>query len=626
MRVCALSLLFAVAVTACDDDNKVSDKPDLSTIDNEGMDMAGADLSVNGNDDMSMADLAVPVVGIAGVRAAAAKNLSKNTPDGGTLTMSIPVKDVYVTYIRPEVAGENDDPPGFFVQAVQTGPAVFVRINPADLTPSPLVGDLVQFTATGAILDSGSVANVTYLTDWSVESSGTALTSLVQDLSSATDLVTKIGNYESELATITGVLSGSFSGSGNAYVAAFLTTAGLPGPTGQSKLRVPSTLRDALDITNGCQVSVGPTPVWRFGTSAEVSGWVDGDIAVSSCPAPQVVSAIATDATHVVLTFDRFPKPASLLADGSQFTFDNGLTADVGGAILSAPGQVTINTSAQASGTAYTVTVAASLTDTRGTAIDAAHNSAAFAGFTQPAKLIINEYNYNITVGSTPTGNWDLVELKAVQGGSIAGFKLYEDFTTSGRTLLTTLPNNLILADGDFVLVHIGVLTPSPSPVPIVNEFNIGNAVSGKDNQQSQCVNTTCAPHAWDLAATTNSQLPASRRLISIVGGDGVVQDAVAFSVGSGTPPAIAGTELQAAIDGNFWTTPCVSPAPTVVSCASATGTALGTLVDTSAYVAKGATAPASTSTGASVQRKSAVQPSGQNDWQTKAETWGAEN
>jgi len=609
MRIHKLGVLLILAA-ACGDNN-TTNHPDLSMPLGDDLSVAAADLSAadfSVNHDMVVVN---PPSQIETVRQAA--KASGSNPDGGVLSMSLAVDDVFVTYLRPEVTGEVDDPPGFFVQVDPTGPGLFVRITPSTLTPAPQVGDQVRFVVTSAGTNSGGVPQATAITTWSVVSSGHSLTAITQNLSTAADLVSQLDSYDSELSTVSGTLSGAFANAGAGYTQASLVTAGIP--TGKfPKLRVPVTLRDALDLTNGCVVTAGPTPMWKFTTTGEVSAWVAGDVNITSCPAPQVLSAIAPDTTHVVLTFDRIIKPASLLANGSQFTFNGGLTVDnTSGtaATLTAPTKVTVVTSAQTSATAYVVTVAASLTDTRNTGVDAAHNTATFSGFTGPAKLIINELNANISNGL------DLVELKVVSGGSVAGFKLYQDFTVAKRVALTDLPSNLVVATGEFIVVHLNVPAVQPT-MPIITEFNVGNVSA---TPKLDCTSPSCFA-AWDVAATTSNSLAMTRRLISIVGADNVVQDAVAYSKQTGGANG-NGVEIQAAIDASLWVGPCGLATP--VSCGD------GTMVSAAPFdsIAYNVATPL-LGTGiadSSAQRKNATQPSSAaTDWQTKASTWGADN
>ena len=54
--------------------------------------------------------------------------------DGGVI--DLPLADVIVTYLRPTTIGT--DVAGFFVQEHMAGPAIFVGIDPATLSPAPV--------------------------------------------------------------------------------------------------------------------------------------------------------------------------------------------------------------------------------------------------------------------------------------------------------------------------------------------------------------------------------------------------------------------------------------------------------------------------------------------------------
>jgi hypothetical protein len=81
--------------------------------------------------------------------------------------------------------------------------------------------------------------------------------------------------------------------------------------------------------------------------------------------------------TTVDVRFDRLIEPGSVAANGSQFTVA-GLT--VSGATVSQKA-VTLTTTTQTPGLSYTVTVAGTVSDTYGTALNPAANTATFTGF-----------------------------------------------------------------------------------------------------------------------------------------------------------------------------------------------------------------------------------------------------
>jgi endonuclease G len=114
----------------------------------------------------------------------------------------------------------------------------------------------------------------------------------------------------------------------------------------------------------------------RFNQLAQLGVFASSDVTLRGCPAPAVLGATATSATSLVLTFSRHILAASIAADGSQFTFDHGLTAS---AATVSGRTVTLTTSAQDSATAYTLAIGSTVTDLQGTAI--ASGTAAFPGF-----------------------------------------------------------------------------------------------------------------------------------------------------------------------------------------------------------------------------------------------------
>src|SRR5262249_4453003 len=158
-----------------------------------------------------------------------------------------------------------------------------------------------------------------------------------------------LDTYEGTLIKLTGTVNADFSSAGAQHVAAVAATTGLPSEN-KLKLRLPTALRDGLDAVKTCGFTIDRVPLWRNNAQREPSAWRKADITLTGCPAPQVVKAVPTSATTVLVTFDRNIKPSSLDASGAQFTFDNGLgasAATVSGRV------VTVTTSAQAAGTSY---------------------------------------------------------------------------------------------------------------------------------------------------------------------------------------------------------------------------------------------------------------------------------
>lgn len=296
------------------------------------------------------------------------------TSDGTGYTL--PVGNVWVTYVK---AALGDDVAGFFVQAEQSGPALFVSVDPQTLNPVPAVGDDVSFTVT-EIETVEARRQIAAITGWAVNTSGHDVTTLTQGVSTATDLVSALGDYEVELISLDATIVGAGVYGGAGHTRHYIDTAGIVGDN-DLMLRLSDTLATTLDLEPGCLVSVSDTPLWRYYTDAQVSAYAMSDIAVTSCPPPQVLSAGTTGDQTVVITMSRDIAPASITDASTQITFDNGLSAT--GAAVNGK-EITVMTSAQTAGATYIVTVANTVTDTRGVGVDPAANTAAFLGFGTP--------------------------------------------------------------------------------------------------------------------------------------------------------------------------------------------------------------------------------------------------
>ena len=220
----------------------------------------------------------MPIVVAASAQIAAARAAA----DGAA---SLPVVNALVTYVKPFIGA---DPAGFFVQSQQLGPALFIAVDPATLTPVPVAGDRVSFTIT-AMATVASLRQAASISGFSRLSAGNAFAGLVQDVSTAADLVSGLDSYESELMRVVGTISGAFAASGTGYLAAPFNTAGV---TGSLQLRIPSPLVAGLSLAQGCQVTLNQVPMWRSNATAQVSGWVAGDLTAVSC-APAVTLSVS---------------------------------------------------------------------------------------------------------------------------------------------------------------------------------------------------------------------------------------------------------------------------------------------------------------------------------------------
>ncbi len=291
--------------------------------------------------------------------------------------IDIDLVDVTVTYLKPLITGATpaNDPAGFTVQVGNTGPALFVAVDPTTLTLTPAlaVGDVLSFTVTEKAA-SGSSPRATMISDVTRTATATDVAPLVQDITAVTGIVGMIADFDSELVDVTAAtIVEAFGASGNAFSRARITTAGVTALDNNFQLRLPTVFKDTLDLEVGCVVAVHRTPVNRFAAQFQVSAFNTTDLTITSCPAPTVMAAAATDATHVTVTFTRNIDMATVLANGSQFTIVEDATPantlGVSAAAVTGPRTITLTTATQATPMQYKVTVLNTVKDTVGGAI-----------------------------------------------------------------------------------------------------------------------------------------------------------------------------------------------------------------------------------------------------------------
>jgi endonuclease G, mitochondrial len=301
--------------------------------------------------------------------------------------LSLPIREVTVTYLKPQIGSTSSDPAGFTIQATRTGPALFVAIDPATLTPPAAVGDVVSFTITEK-RTVAKQARVQALDGYTRSATGTDVGVLAQDLSAATDVVSALDHYDSQLVTVTGTLLEVPSAGGAGFERAAIQTAGLAADPNY-QLRAPVALIDAIDMVKTCQFTATRIPMGRFNTQAQLAAFAASDLTLR-CPAPIVLSATPTSPTTIVLAFSRHIQPSSLAADGSQFTFNNGLTATA--ATVSGRTVTLTTATAQTADTLYAATIAKTVTDLQGAAVTP--GTAAFAGFgsTSSAGVLLSKH------------------------------------------------------------------------------------------------------------------------------------------------------------------------------------------------------------------------------------------
>ena len=601
-----VSLVGTMLLAACGDDSSHNHPVDARPVDGAVADAADPDAALPDamNPDATDVDAAMIDAGTIDATSidavatdantapmtSAEITAARGTADGTGL--SLPITLATVTYVKPAIGSPTNDPIGFNIQAEQAGPALYVAVDPAMLSPVPAVGDVVSFTITElATLNGLKMARA--ITGFSRSATGVDVNPLVQDLTAAADVVTALGNYESELFDLSGSVSGAFLASGTGFERAPIATTGIASDA-NFMIRIPAALRSSIDLVAGCNFTLNNVPVFRFNAMAQMPAYVASDITLSGCPAPTVASAAAAWATQLVVTFSRNVAPGSVMANGSQFTFDNGLTAS---AATVSGRTVTLTTSAQTGGTAYTVTVANTVTDQQGTALGTP-NTATFTGFQVLAVVRINEVNANITNGTTAC---DLIELRVVSGGSMTGYRLQERDTAT----LVTFPT-FTVATNDLIVVHM-------ANGAVCNPGTAANETTAP-NQQPQAMFSTNFDGAYDFYSS-DTGLTFTDNVFTLYNNLGTIIDAVFLSDDPAGISTATATETQAAAVGaaNQWS-PMLA-------------TYLDTVFRTNA--ADDLNATGATAAGSSIQRIDNTDDNDKADWSTgagPASTWGALN
>ena len=428
----------------------------------------------------------------------------------GTTGHSLPISYAVVTYLKPPIGNLINDPAGFTIQAEKLGPAMFVEVDPTQTTPPLARGDIISFTI-NELRVVGLQKRAAQISNLVRYARGFDVTTLSQEVSSASDLVTNIDNYDSELVDATGSIA-TFQPSGPGFWSAQVATAGMS-PSESFVVRFPYELPDAIDLVPTCWVTIHDTPVGKFywGTvETQLAAFTPGDLSLTSCPPPTVVSAVDIGATQVRVTFDRYIAPASVAANGSQFTFTNGLVAS--GATASGR-TVIVTTGTQASGTTYAVAVASTVTDQQGSGV-AAPTTATFLGFDVPASVRINEVGANIDDGC------DLIELRVLAGGSLRGIRVQERTGGAFADLVHDLPR-IAVAKNDIIVLHLDAADPNCNPGASTNE-------TVKIDERSSTSFARNYDTAWDLFSD-DTGLVATDNVITVFDRYGVMRDVVFF-------------------------------------------------------------------------------------------------
>jgi len=374
----------------------------------------------------------------------------------GPVSLSLLVDDATVTMVKPAFGPEAA---GFFIQADQAGPAIFVRL--ADAT-TVVRNDFVTLRATTVEVVSG-VAMVTAYTELDVQSGAGDADRLIQDVSGV-DLVNGYAGIANEHVAFEAEIVSDFVFAGEGYSSAQIVTAGVPIASDSLKLRLPTTLVEELALGPSCLIEVSRGVIWRFvssnGTFAQTqpSLYEDWDI-FAVCDGPRLVSAAAGSATRVVLNFDKAVDPASITSPATQFTIDNGLTVSAATVIGKS---IELTTSGQTPNTTYVVTIANTVTDVADRPVIATAEAGTFTGFAGLASLLVSEVDYDqpgddvnefVEIYNAGASAVDLsaFKLEMINGGDAAAPQVYATHDLSGS-----------LPAGGYFVIASGTVTVDP--------------------------------------------------------------------------------------------------------------------------------------------------------------------
>lgn len=466
MRRFGSVLVLLLVFAGCDDDD--DDMRDASMAPDTGVDMDAGMRDGGGDGDAEVPDGGGgdddagprPDAGPVGGGAATSAQIQAVRETTGPTDLLI--EDAVVTYTK---AGDGD-PAGFFLQAEQMGPAVFIRVDPATLTPPAEAGQVVDLRVNDVTTEQGRT-EVTMITDWNVDSSGNDVGFLVQNVTDV-DLPPMLDEFESELVTATVAPRGILRPAGTGFQKISVDTAGAPS-SALMTLRLPNALAESFVFEPGCRYTVSATPLWRLTDEVQFSAFEAAELTRADCDAPVVTGAFALNERTVVVRFNRTIDPASVMADGSQFDVmtSGSIPVAVSGAMgVAGENFVFVETGADlGSGEFFTITVDATVQDTAGTGVDATMNSQIFEGYTP--HLVVNEVDYDQP--GDDTAEFIEIHNPGLNAIDLTGIEVHTINGAAGTVTQETIalvPNSASITSlpaGGYMLV----LTPSSAGVTV---------------------------------------------------------------------------------------------------------------------------------------------------------------
>ncbi len=507
-----------------------------------------------------------------------------------------PVVGALVTYVvtgEPENTGVN----GFFLQAEKEGPALFVAVNPASLNPQPQPGDRVSLRVTN-FYALGGQHEARIITGYQRLSTGNDLRPLVQDVSRAGNLVSAAGDYDGELVDIAGRIRHDwlpFTGATVHWKSELELLNGMGDPN--LILRTVDAVTKPMGLGTNCNVALQNVPLRRVAAQVQIFAFSNDDFTQRSCPPTRLTDALAISPTHVRLTFERPIDPASILADGSQFTFGSGLSGNH--AVVKDEYQIIVTTGVQTPRQAHSVSIANTARDVVGGQLAVPSQKANFQGYFTRAKLMLNE------ISCARANDRDLIELIAMSDGSTLGMRLTYDGPTSGT--IGTFPDTTVQT-GDIIVVH---LNASPTS---------GDAVYSETMNKAEQTAASNYPDAWDFVYDKFS-CQHSNVVLRVVGPDGVTVDGVALArtdLNSNQRPSSFGSVWLKALQlDEHWV-------PKTCNGLTCSYSSQPSAIDVAADWTQARTNMQGVTR--TIQRQNLTDTDAREDWVTAAPTWGAKN
>jgi hypothetical protein len=157
------------------------------------------------------------------------------------------------------------------------------------------------------------------------------------------------------------------------------------------EVRAPGTVIDAMPadtLVQGCDVEWTGI-AWRYNDTIQPSAYRTADIVPLDCGPVTALGFYPTSASTIVLVLDRAPDPASVQANGDDFT-STGTALVITNAVADGR-RVVLTTEAQTPGASYSFEIGAGITDYLGTAVTGAPLELGFLGYDSTKTLLISE-------------------------------------------------------------------------------------------------------------------------------------------------------------------------------------------------------------------------------------------